>query len=116
MDGTLKKHDWALRVEDYGPVGTEDCWYCKGCDADGGFSSYTPDDKPRPPTHGYRTQTQGPLELPEDCDLSKAMIEAYDFGNKAGREQGKSDSHTKNCYRPLADRFKYLFTGWLKPL
>lgn len=103
----MKAHEWDLREECFGPIGCEDVWYCKGCDAHGGMSTYNRDtDKPSAPKHHY-------MRLPEDCEISLAMIAAYELGKEYGKECERRDIHYKNVTRPWKDRLKYLFTKTL---
>lgn len=104
----MKQHNWVLEEQCFGPVGCEDCWVCKDCGADGGMSNYKADDKPGKPTYGYSTFKSGPLELPEDCELSKIMIDAFDLGTQFGEYKESSKTLYENVHRPFRERLNYL--------
>jgi hypothetical protein len=104
----MKKHDWVLEEECYGHMGCEDVWVCKDCRADGGLSTYNRDtDKPTLPRHRS-------MMLPEDCELSKLMVCAFEDGLREGREDEARENVYNNVTRPFPERLRYLFLRTFK--
>lgn len=71
----MTAHTWAIVEVDGGPMGIGEFWHCAACGAGGGSVWPT---WPAP-NRQFLANGSG-LELPDDCDQAKAMVEAFRKG------------------------------------